>query len=111
MTSVLPPYVTRELVEERLPLIFPEGTQNRIYCTRQLSASTVFVMLYIGAVQGLDRFLGPIHVYRMTDEQAAKVGDDDRTAYADGVRKSNYVVLGDRWYADRRIVDLSLKHL
>lgn len=100
MTSVLPPYVTRELVEERLPLIFPEGTQNRIYCTRQLSASTVFVMLYIGAVQGLDRFLGPIHVYRMTDEQAAKVGDDDRTAYADGVRKSNYVVLGDRWYAD-----------
>lgn len=100
MTSILPPYVTRELVEERLPLIFPEGTPNRVYCTRQLSASTVFAMLYIGAVQGLNRFLGPIHVYRMTDEQAAKARDDDRIAYADGVRKRSYVVPGDRWYAD-----------
>lgn len=100
MASVLPPFVTRELVEERLPLIFPDGTPNRTYCTRQLSASTVFVMLYIGAVQGSGRFLGPIHVYRMTDEQAAKISDADRLAYADGVRKNNFVVPGERWYAD-----------
>ena len=100
MTSALPPYVTRELVEDRLPLIFPEGTPNRIYCTRQLSASTIFTMIYIGAVQGLDRYLGPIHVYRMTDEQAAKVGDAERVAYGDDIRKKSYVVPGDPWYAD-----------
>ncbi len=100
MNSILPPYVTRELVEERLPLVFPEGTPNRIYCTRQLSASTVFTMIYIGAVQGLDRFLGPIHVYRMTDEQAAKVSDGERVAYGNDIRKRSYVVPGDPWYAD-----------
>lgn len=100
MKSILPPYVTRELVEERLPLIFPEGTPNRIYCTRQLSASTIFAMLYIGAVQGLDRFLGPIHVYRMTDEQAQKFSNDERYRYGDDIRKKSYVVPGDPWYAD-----------
>lgn len=100
LTIVLPPYVERELVEERLPLIFPDGTPNRIYCTRQLSASTVFTMLYIGAVQGLDRFLGPIHVYRMTDQQAARANDVERIAYGDDIRKRSYVVPGDAWYAD-----------
>ncbi len=100
MTVALPPYVTRELIAERLPLIFPEGTPNRTYCTRQLSASTVFTMIYIGAIEGLDRYLGPIHVYRMTDEQAAKVTDGERMAYGDDIRKKNYVITGDAWYAD-----------
>lgn len=100
MTSDLPPYVTREQVEERLQLIFPAGIPNRIYCTRQLSASTVFTMIYIGAVQGLNRYLGPIHVYRMTDDQAAKVSDSERVAYGEDIRKKSYVVPGNPWYAD-----------
>ena len=50
--SALPPYVTRELVAERLPLIFPEGIRNRTYCVRELAASTVFAGLYVGAVEG-----------------------------------------------------------
>lgn len=45
----LPPYVSRELVSERLPLIFPEGTPNRNYCVREMAASTVFAMLYTKA--------------------------------------------------------------
>lgn len=57
-------------------------------------------MLYIGAVQGLDRFLGPIHVYRMTDQQAARANDVERIAYGDDIRKRSYVVPGDAWYAD-----------
>jgi len=96
----LPPYVTRELVGERLPLIFPEGTPNRTYCIRDLAASTVFAMLYIGAIEGKDRYLGPIHVYRLTDEQAAKADATDRMAYADGLRKRTFKVPGERWYAD-----------
>ena len=66
--TVLPPYNTRELILERLPEIFPIGTPNRSYCIRELAASTIFTMLYIGAVDGADVYLGPVHVYRMTHE-------------------------------------------
>lgn len=96
----LPPYATKALVAERLPIIFPEGIENRIYCTRDMAASTVFVMLYVGAVEGAGRYLGPVHVYRMTDEQAALTGAEDREAYANGVVRGHYVVPGTRWYAD-----------
>ena len=96
----LPPYVTRGLVAERLPLIFPEGTPNRNYCIRELAASTIFTMLYIGAVEGQDRYLGPVHVYRMTEEQSQVSGNDDRLHYASPVLKHKYDFQGTRWYAD-----------
>ena len=54
--KALPPYLARELIAERLALIFPEGTPNRNYCVRQLAASTVFAALYIGAVEGSGLF-------------------------------------------------------
>ena len=100
MSAPLPPYVTRDLVAERLHLIFPEGTPNRVYCTRELAASTVFTALYIGAVEGSGRFLGPVHVYRMTDEQAAEPADDARTGYSAAVLGKNSEVPGRRWYRD-----------
>lgn len=99
MTS-RPPYATFDLIAGRLPLIFPEGTPNRTYCVRELAASTVFAALYIGAVEGSGRFLGPVHVYRMTREQAALADDTDREAYAATVMRKNGVVAGTRWYAD-----------
>ena len=95
----LPPYVSRDLVAERLPLIFPEGTPNRTYCVRELAASTVFTALYIGAVEGADGYLGPVHVYRMTVEQATKPDAADRDAYVQAIRKKSQVP-GERWYAD-----------
>lgn len=98
--SLLPPYASRDLVAERLPLIFPEGTPNRTYCVRELAASAVFAALYIGAVEGSTRYLGPVHVYRMTNEQAAKADDADRVGYAIDVLKKNVQIGGTRWYAD-----------
>jgi hypothetical protein len=95
----LPPYVTRDVVAQRLPLIFPEGTPNRTYCIRDLAAATVFAALYIGAVEGEDRYLGPIHVYRMTGDQAAKADERDRLDY-DAAIRSKAGVAGKRWYAD-----------
>lgn len=95
----LPPYAPRELVGERLPLVFPEGTPNRNYCVRELAASTVFTALYIGAVEGADRYLGPVHVYRMTAEQAVKPDTADREGYVKAIRKKAQVH-GERWYAD-----------
>ncbi len=99
MTAGLPPYASRELIAERLPLIFPEGIPNRTYCTRELAASTVFAAVYIGAVEGSGRFLGPIHVYRMTLEQASEAGDEARHAYASAI-KARRPIEGKRWYAD-----------
>jgi hypothetical protein len=96
----LPPYVSRELVAQRLPLIFPEGTPGRNYCVRELAASTVFAALYIGAIEGHGRYLGPIHVYRMTREQAAKSADSDREWYARALQKKDEEIPGKRWYAD-----------
>ncbi len=95
-----PAYVPWSLVAERLPLIFPEGTPNRNYCVREMAAKTVFCALYIGAVEGEDRYLGPVHVYRMTEEQAALANQADRDAYAAAVLKKNGQVAGRRWYAD-----------
>src|SRR6266849_528683 len=96
----LPPYVTRAKVLERLPLVFPEGTPNRNYCVRELAASTIFTALYIGAVEGSGRYLGPVHVYRMTVQQAAKPHETDRENYAHGILRKNFKVRGTRWYAD-----------
>lgn len=93
----LPPYVPWPLIHERLQLVFPEGTPDRIYCTRELAAKTVFVALYIGAVEGAGRYLGPLHVYRMTEEQADKSDENDRLGYSDAIRTG---IEGKRWYQD-----------
>lgn len=100
MTAMLPPYAPKELVLERLPLIFTEGTPNRQYCVRDLAASTVFTALYIGAVEGQDVYFGPVHVYRMTDMQAGEAELHQRLAYREAVRKKNVSIPGERWYAD-----------
>jgi len=96
----LPPYVTRALIAERLPLIFPEGTPNRGYCTREMAASTVFAGIYIGAIEGSGRFLGPAHVYRLSSEQEALHEDADRLAYAASAVGKGFESVGKRWYAD-----------
>lgn len=99
----LPPYVPWQIVAERLPLIFPEGTPNRRYCIREMAGKTVFAALYIGAVEGGTRHLQPAHVYRMTDEHAVLANDTDRISYAaDFLKKSKKAQLasGARWYAD-----------
>src|ERR1700738_3351933 len=89
-SHILPPYVAREVVHRRLHMIFPEGTPNRAFCVRTMAASTVFTMLYIGAVEGSGVFLAPKHVYRMTDEQAVLHDDKARADYGASVVKSNY---------------------
>ena len=93
--GAFPPLPDRAEVLRRLQIIFPEGTPGRGYCTREMAASTVFAMLYIGAVEGRGRYLGPKHVYRMTDLQAAQVDPATRETYADDCRAK-----GQRWYAD-----------
>lgn len=96
----LPKLIDRQAVHERLQQIFPEGTPHRGYCTRELAASTIFTALYIGAIEGTGVFLGPKHVYRMTEEQAARTTDADRSAYQSDTMKPGFEAPGLRWYRD-----------
>jgi hypothetical protein len=98
--QTLPPYVARDVVLARLSMIFPDGTHNRLYCVRDIAASTVFTMLYIGAVEGSRIYLAPKHVYRMTDEQAALTDDGSRTRFRKDALAPGVVIPGRRWYAD-----------
>lgn len=98
--STLPALASKALIVQRLASIFPEGTPNRGYCTRDLAASTVFAMLYVGAVEGSGQYLAPKHVYRMTDDVAASTSDDERRRYAVDALKPGYQPAGRRWYAD-----------
>lgn len=93
--------IDRDAVHVRLQAIFPEGTPHRTYCTRMLAASTVFTALYVGAVEGEEGWLGPKHVYRMTDLEADPAASDaQRQAYAANILKPGGFAEGVRWYQD-----------
>lgn len=77
----LPPLPDRSEIRTRLEAIFPEGVPNRNYVTREMAASTVFVLLYLGAVEGEDYHVKPDQVTRMDDEQAAKISAEERMAW------------------------------
>lgn len=96
----LPPFISSDEVQRRLTLIFPEGTPNRSYCIRELAASTVFAMLYIGAVEGSGQYLSPKYVYRMSDDQEALTSDAARIEYTKDVILPGSKSRGEQWYAD-----------
>jgi hypothetical protein len=59
-TDILPPLIPFPTIAAWLPEIFPEGTPNRNFVTREIAAKTIFVMLYIGAVEGAKSGCGQI---------------------------------------------------
>lgn len=95
----LPPLLPVSDIHERLQAIFPDGTTNRNYVTREIAAKTVFVMLYIGAVEGVGCWLRPDQVTRMTDAQAVLARDSFREAWSEeSMRPAGGVITG-QWYA------------
>lgn len=85
-------------VRDRLRAIFPDGTPYRNYVTRGMAARTVFVMLYVGAVEGAQRWLRPDQVTRMTDAQAALTDGVVREGWSKESMRPAGDILG-RWYA------------
>lgn len=86
-------------IHERLGMIFPEGTAHRNFLVREMAAKTVFTMLYVGAVHGIECWLRPDQVTRMTDRQAVSTDDEERTAWREAsLRPTNESITG-RWYA------------
>ena len=72
-------------------------TEN--YVTREIAAKTVFVMLYIGAVEGEDRWLRPDQVTRMTDAQADLADADARELWLSASMRLAGGDIAGRWYA------------
>lgn len=65
----------------------------------EIAAKTVFVMLYIGAVESAGRWLRPDQVTRMTDAQAQCIGECERQAWTQKSLVSRRHEIADRWYA------------
>jgi len=96
----LPSYMDRGTIHERLQVIFPEGVPQRNYCVREAAASTVFTMLYVGAIEGNDEWVGPKQIVRMTDAQSALSRDTERNAYAVNSLKPGFQPDGKTWYLE-----------
>lgn len=95
----LPTLLSVPEIHERLGMIFPEGTTHRNFLIREMAAKTVFTMLYVGAVHGSECWLRPDQVTRMTDEQAASTGEEERTAWREASLRPTNQSIGGRWYA------------
>lgn len=96
--AALPEIPDLETVKERVEQIFPPGTTNRGHLTREMASKTIFVMLYVDAIEG-HGWLRPNQVLRMTDAVAAQRGEQERR---DWLKASlgRAGAIPDRWYAD-----------
>ena len=92
----LPPLIAVEDIRERLLAIFPDGIPNRQHIIKLNTARVVFCSLYVGAIEGTDRWFAPRHLYRMTDELSVNSDPAVRSGYYKKVPKSS----GGAWYAD-----------
>jgi hypothetical protein len=97
---MLPPLLDIPDIHRRLLVIFPEGVPHRNYCTREMAARTIFVMLYVGAVEGSGLWMGPKQVYRMGESQSGQRLEAQRLAYIAAVEKAGFVAPADRWFQD-----------
>ncbi|MFB3906614.1 MAG: BsuBI/PstI family type II restriction endonuclease [Acidobacteriota bacterium] len=96
---VLPPVPSLSLIQERLPEIFPKGVDAREKVISKMTARTVFVMFYAGAIEGENQFIRPDQVTRMSDAQAAKNGDAERLKWIPESLSRKVKPIKGRWYA------------
>lgn len=95
----LPEVPSLALIAERLPHIFPEGTEHRNYITREMAAKTVFVMFYAGAIEGTNQWVRPSQITDMTDEQAQMTLAENREAWVKMMLSNKKKSPENPWYA------------
>lgn len=95
----LPPLLPWQEIHARLPVIFPEGSANRDHSIWEISARTIFVMIYAGAVEGTNNWIRPDQVTRMTDQQSSQTTADARLEWARTSIRPSKVDVPGRWYA------------
>ncbi len=87
-------------IGKRLQAIFPEGIEHRNYLIREIAAKTIFVMFYVGAVEGYGAWIRPNQVTKMTDRQAARTSEQQRMQWAsESLRPGKMKDIPGRWYA------------
>lgn len=96
---MLPKVPSLDVILERLPVIFPEGTENRNYVVREMAAKTIYVMFYAGAIEGLDSWIRPSQVTDMGSQQAELVDDLSRNEWVSLTLSSKKDRPIDSWYA------------
>src|SRR5438270_6660230 len=97
---ILPPIIPVTTIARWLPEIFPEGTPNRTYIIREMAAKALFVMFYVGAIEGSGCWLRPDQVTKMTDRQAKRGDDRARERWAvESMAPGKMKSLPGRWYA------------
>lgn len=95
----LPSVPTRELISERLPLIFPEGLEYRQYVIRDMAVRTIYVLFYAGAIEGTDRWIRPSQVIDMTDDQQYQLDEASRETWASTSLSQKKNRPANTWYA------------
>lgn len=91
---------TVEQISNILPKIFTEGTENRNYVIREMSAKTIFVMLYTNSIEGNENKIRPDQITKMTDAQALLTSIEERNQwYKDSLSRGKLKDLPNRWYA------------
>jgi len=96
----LPSVPPLSLIQERLPLIFPQGLEHRNYVIRMSAAHSIWVMFYAGAIDGAGRWVRPSQITDMTDEQALRGSLDDREEWYIRSLSSKKVRPTNTWYAN-----------
>lgn len=96
----LPALIPWQEMRERLLVIFPEGTPDRGFLIRDMTARTIFTALYVGAVAGSQSWLAPRHVLRMSDAQAERQDGASRVAYLAAMSAAKSPSPDGRWYAE-----------
>lgn len=86
-------------IRVRLRHIFPQGTPSQGYVTREMAAKTVFVMLYIDAIDGKNRWIRPDQITRMSDSQAELASTEDREIWHEDSLRATRGDIAGRWYA------------
>lgn len=92
---VLPPVLPLAAITDRLSIIFPVGVPQRRFIVRLGTARVIFCALYVGAIEGNDRWLAPRHVYRMGDVQGGRTTAAERHDFFEKSPRSM-----SAWYAD-----------
>lgn len=100
MTAAFPALLTVDQIRQRLELIFPGEFPDRAMLVGSMSARVIFVALYGGFIEGAGRCLRPSFIYHFTQQQSAKISDEDRHDWTSNAHKGGNRPDGTRWYAD-----------
>ncbi|WP_414430928.1 BsuBI/PstI family type II restriction endonuclease [Alcanivorax sp. IL3] len=95
----LPEVPSLDIITERLPAIFPDGTSHRNYLIREMAAKTIFVFFYAGAIEGTDRWVRPSQITDMTDEQANRTDEQSRESWVAMMLSNKKMKPAKPWYA------------